>query len=109
MVLSGNSEVLERSSSRCMPAGCRSATSRPALWDATGELLISKSAVSEITDQLWADYEEFCERSLDDIEDPGSRSVRVRESVLGKAQVVGGLPVRQAAVRNPREPAAYAV
>ena len=50
------------------PPGCRSATSRPALWDATGELLISKSAVSEITDQLWADYEKFCERSLDDIE-----------------------------------------
>jgi len=28
-----------------------------AFWDATVELLISKSAVSEITDSLWKDYE----------------------------------------------------
>lgn len=30
--------------------------------------MISKSAVSEITDQLWADYQEFCERDLSDID-----------------------------------------
>ena len=35
-----------------------------AFRDATGELLISKSAVSEITDRLWADYQAFIARDL---------------------------------------------
>jgi putative transposase len=33
----------------------------------TGELMISRSAVSEITDQLWDDYRAFCERDLSEI------------------------------------------
>jgi putative transposase len=33
----------------------------------TGELLISRSAVSEITDRLWEDYRAFCERDLSEI------------------------------------------
>ena len=32
--------------------------------DATGELLISKSKVSEITDPLWQDYQAFITRAL---------------------------------------------
>lgn len=39
-----------------------------AFRDATGELLISKNAVSEITDLLCEDYQEFISRSLADIE-----------------------------------------
>jgi transposase-like protein len=35
-----------------------------AFRDATSELLISRSAVSEITDQLWADYQAFIARDL---------------------------------------------
>lgn len=35
--------------------------------DATGELLISHSAVSEITDQLWVDYQQFIARDLSEI------------------------------------------
>ncbi len=38
-----------------------------AFRDATGELLISKSAVSEITDRLWEDYEAFVARDLSEI------------------------------------------
>ena len=34
----------------------------------TGELMISRSAVSEITDRLWEDYRQFCERDLSGIE-----------------------------------------
>jgi transposase-like protein len=30
--------------------------------------MISRSAVSEITDQLWEDYRAFCERDLSEIE-----------------------------------------
>ena len=32
--------------------------------DATGELLISKSKVSEVTDPLWQDYQAFITRAL---------------------------------------------
>src|SRR5690348_15198971 len=38
-----------------------------AFRDATGRTLISKSAVSEITDRLWADYQDFISRDLSDI------------------------------------------
>ena len=38
-----------------------------AFGDATGETLISKSAVSEITDRLWEDYQAFISRDLSDI------------------------------------------
>jgi putative transposase len=30
----------------------------------TGELLLSRSAVSEITGSLWEDYQKFCQRDL---------------------------------------------
>ena len=36
--------------------------------DATGELLISKSAGSEITDRLWEDYQAFMTRDLSEVE-----------------------------------------
>jgi putative transposase len=39
-----------------------------ALGDSTGELLISKSKVSEITDRLWADYPAFIARDLSELE-----------------------------------------
>jgi hypothetical protein len=35
-----------------------------AFRDATGELLISRSAVSDITDRLWEDYQAFIIRDL---------------------------------------------
>lgn len=34
----------------------------------SGELMISRTAVSQITDQLWEDYRAFCERDLSEIE-----------------------------------------
>jgi hypothetical protein len=39
-----------------------------AFRDVTGELFISKSAVSEITDRLWEDYQAFISRFLSGIE-----------------------------------------
>lgn len=39
-----------------------------AFRDATGEFLISRSAVVEITDRLWEDYLAFCSRDLSGIE-----------------------------------------
>ena len=34
----------------------------------TGEMLLSRTAVSEITDSLWEDYQHFCQRDLSDFE-----------------------------------------
>ena len=41
---------------------------RDAFRDATGEMLISKTAVSEITDRIWESYQAFCARGLGNIE-----------------------------------------
>jgi transposase-like protein len=54
--LEGNSDVLERL-----------VTEMYAFRDATGKLLISKSAVSEITDRLWEEYQAFIARDLSEI------------------------------------------
>jgi putative transposase len=65
--LEGNSEVLDRLVTEMYARGLSTRDVEDAFRDATGELLISRSAVSEITDQLWADYEAFCARDLSDI------------------------------------------
>jgi len=62
--LEGNSEVLDRLVTEMYARGLSTRDVEDAFKDATGELLISKSAVSEITDQLWRDYEAFCARDL---------------------------------------------
>ena len=65
--LDGNSEVLERLVAEMYARGLSTRDVEDAFRDATGELLISKSAVSEITDRLWADYQAFIGRDLSDI------------------------------------------
>lgn len=54
--LQGNSEVLERLVIEMYARGLSTRDVEDLFRDATGELLISRSAVSEITDQLWEDY-----------------------------------------------------
>ena len=65
--LDGNSEVLERLVSEMYARGLSTRDVEDAFRDATGEMLISKSAVSEITDRLWEDYQQFTARDLSDI------------------------------------------
>jgi putative transposase len=65
--LDGNSEVLERLVAEMYARGLSTRDVEDAFRDATGELLISKSAVSEITDRLWEDYQAFLSRDLSDI------------------------------------------
>ena len=65
--LDGNSEVLERLVSEMYARGLSTRDVEDAFRDATGKLLISKSAVSEITDRLWEDYQAFISRDLSDI------------------------------------------
>lgn len=66
--LDGNSDVLERLVTEMYARGLSTRDVEDAFRDATGELLISKSAVSEITDQLWEDYQAFIARDLTEIE-----------------------------------------
>jgi putative transposase len=65
--LDGNSEVLERLVSEMYARGLSTRNVEDAFRDATGQMLISKSAVSEITDRLWEDYQAFISRDLSDI------------------------------------------
>ena len=65
--LEGNSDVLDRLVTEMYARGLSTRDVEDAFKDATGELLISKSAVSEITDQLWEDYEAFVARDLSEI------------------------------------------
>jgi putative transposase len=65
--LDGNSDVLERLVTEMYARGLSTRDVEDAFRDATGELLISKSAVSEITDQLWEDYQAFIARDLAEI------------------------------------------
>ncbi len=65
--LEGNSEVLQRLAMEMYARGMSTRDVEDAFRDATGELLLSRTAVSEITDQLWEQYEEFTNRDLSDI------------------------------------------
>lgn len=66
--LDGNSEVLEALVNEMYARGLSTRDVEDAFRDSTGELLISKSAVSEITDRLWEDYQAFITRDLADVE-----------------------------------------
>jgi putative transposase len=66
--LEGNSDVLERLVTEMYARGLSTRDIEDAFRDVTGELLISRSAVSEITDRLWAGYQEFIARDLAEIE-----------------------------------------
>jgi transposase-like protein len=66
--LDGNSEVLESLVNEMYARGLSTRDVEDAFRDSTGELLISKSAVSQITDRLWADYQAFIARDLSEVE-----------------------------------------
>jgi putative transposase len=64
----GNSDVLDRLVTEMYARGMSTRDIEDAFRDVTGELLISRSTVSEISDRLWADYQEFTARDLSEIE-----------------------------------------
>jgi transposase-like protein len=66
--LDGNSEVLDRLVTEMYARGLSTRDVEDAFRDATGELLISKTAVSEITDRLWEDYQAFIARDLSEVQ-----------------------------------------
>jgi putative transposase len=62
--LRGNSDVLERLAVEMYTRGLSTRDIEDAFQEVTGDMLLSRTAVSALTDQLWADYEAFCERDL---------------------------------------------
>jgi len=62
--LRGHSDVLERLVVEMYARGLSTRDSEDALKEATGDPLLSRAAVSELTDILWEDYEAFCQRDL---------------------------------------------
>jgi transposase-like protein len=63
--LRGNSDVLEYLVTQMYSRGLSTRDVEDAFRDPqTGNMLLSRSAVSEITDSLWEDYKAFCQRDL---------------------------------------------
>ena len=65
--LEGNSEVLDQLVAEMYARGLSTRDVEDAFRDPTGELLISRSAVSEITDRLWEDHQGFITGDLSEI------------------------------------------
>ena len=67
--LRGNSDVLEYLVTQMYSRGLSTRDVEDAFRDPySGELLLSRTAVSEITDSLWQDYQHFCQRDLSDFD-----------------------------------------
>jgi transposase-like protein len=66
--LRGNSDVLEKLAVEMYARGLSVRDIEDALRDATGDPLLSRSAVSELSESLWEDYEAFCQRDLSSFE-----------------------------------------
>ena len=65
--LEGNSDVLDRLVMEMYARGMSTRDVEDAFRDVTGELVISRSAVLGITDELWNQYETFTSRDLSGI------------------------------------------
>jgi transposase-like protein len=66
--LSGNSEALQALVTEMYARGLSTRDVEDCFRGSDGELLISRTAVSEITDRLWEDYQAFCTRDLSDVD-----------------------------------------
>jgi putative transposase len=62
--LSGRTRELERLAVELYARGLSMRDIEAAFTDETGQRLLSRAAVSEITEKLWAEYEDFCKRDL---------------------------------------------
>jgi putative transposase len=66
--LRGNSDVLQRLAVEMYARGLSARDTEDALVEATGDRLLSLTAVSQVTEVLWADYETFASRDLSGLE-----------------------------------------
>lgn len=66
--LRGRTEVVERLVSEMYAHGLSTRDIEMAFTDATGNCVISKSGVSEVTERLWTEYQSFREQRWDDVD-----------------------------------------
>jgi putative transposase len=62
--LSGRTRELERLAVELYARGLSTRDIEDAFTDESGRRLLSRAAVSEVTERLWAEYEDFCKRDL---------------------------------------------
>jgi len=62
--IKGNSKVLERLAVQMYVRGLSTRDIEDTIEEATGERMLSRTAVSELTERLWGDYLAFSERDL---------------------------------------------
>ncbi len=72
--LSGRTRELERLAVELYARGLSTRDIEDTFTDETGRRLLSRAAVSEITEKLWAEYEDFCKR---DLSEPGAAKQRL--------------------------------
>jgi transposase-like protein len=66
-LLKGRSEALERLAVEMYARGCSTRDIEAVFKDEDGSSLLSRTAVSELTEVLWAEYEEFATRDLSEV------------------------------------------
>jgi putative transposase len=101
--LRGNSDVLEKLAIEMYTRGLSTRDIEDAFRDVTGDLLLSRTAVSTLTDQLWEDYQTFCERDLSVFEVEYLFLDAVYESLRREAGFKEGVLVAWAICRDKRK------
>lgn len=102
--LRGNSDVLEYLVVQMYTRGLSTRDIEEAFRDPyTGELLLGRSAVSELTDSLWEEYQAFCQRDLSGFEVEYVFLDAVYESLRAQAGLKEGILVAWAICRNGRK------
>ena len=102
--LRGNSDVLEYLVVQMYTRGLSTRDIEDAFRDpVTGEMLLGRSAVSELTDSLWEDYQAFCQRDLSGFEVEYLFLDAVYESLRQQAGLKEGVLVAWAICRDGRK------
>jgi putative transposase len=102
--LGGNSDVLEYLVVQMYTRGLSTRDVEEAFRDPqTGELLLGRTAVSELTDSLWEDYQAFCRRDLSGFEVEYLFLDAVYESLRQQAGMKEGMLVAWAICRDGRK------
>jgi putative transposase len=102
--LGGNSDVLEYLVVQMYTRGLSTRDVEEAFRDPqTGELLLGRTVVSELTDSLWEDYQAFCRRDLSGFEVEYLFLDAVYESLRQQAGMKEGVLVAWAICRDGRK------
>ena len=84
--LKGHTQALEDLAIEMLARGLSVRDIEDAFKDETGRLLLSKTAVSEIGERLWEDYQAFAQRGLERVRDRLSVRRRDRRAVAAWAK-----------------------